>query len=313
MIKKKNTSPQYQKICLNCINRYDISISKKKTTTASDGDFFEKHTHTHTHHDVFFHFKAHLWQRTTTAMRISGFQHLWRLRSLASDYPTMVAIFQHNEVCKGDEIHIRLESQFFQVDSVDLFFFDLFFSSRYANSSCSLQFSWGVPNLGEFLLRCILQPFTDPFRSDESRGHPKSVSSNMAFPEKKSNFFGRYLKDLKVLDVKTSDFFRLFGAFLFPLPTEVHDGFFSDFGMSNVGALSPQRWKIVGVGFTTWRAVSGAEDWRLFEKPSKKQWRKSWRPSLKSLNTSLLSVSFFKQKKQHRFFSHFNFALTSNF
>ncbi len=34
---------------------------------------------------------------------------------------------------------------------------------------------------------------------------------------KNSHFFGRYLKDLKVLDVKTSDFFRLFGAFLFPL------------------------------------------------------------------------------------------------
>ena len=130
---------------------------------------------------------------------------------------------------------------------------------------------------------------------------------------KNSNFFGRYLKDLKVLDVQTSDFFRLFGAFLFPLPTEVHDGFSSGFGMSNVGALSPQRWKNVGVGFTTWRAVSGAEDWRLFEKPSKKQWRKSWRPSLKSLNTSLLSVSFFKQKKQHRFvYIPFQFCLKKN-
>ena len=67
--------------------------------------------------------------------------------------------FYANEVSKGDEIHIRWESQFFfksgPIQWIRLFFVDLyFFKTRYSSGSCSLQFpgrgseswenSWGA-------------------------------------------------------------------------------------------------------------------------------------------------------------------------
>ena len=83
-------------------------------------------------------------------------------------------------------------------------------------------------------------------------------------PSPKISFFCRYLKDLKVLDVETSDvlFFFQIVKLKLDITTEVHDGFSSDFGMSNVGAQH-RRWKIVKSRLQTCRFGSwGLEAFR---------------------------------------------------
>lgn len=129
-----------------------------------------------THRMCFFHFKAQMWQRTTTAMRISGFQHLWRFRSCSEKTLRRSAFFyttRYPKVMKFTSVGNL--SFFLKVDPVDLFFlliyiFIYFYKARYASSSCSLQLPGRDFRILGDLMRCILQPFTDPFRSDESRG-----------------------------------------------------------------------------------------------------------------------------------------------
>jgi len=193
--------------------------------------------------------------------------------------------FYTNEVSKGDEIHIRWESQKCNP-------FLCFNFSRYASSSSSLQFAVFWERFRIFGRTHEVHPtavhgsvsrWWVP-RPPRKKNQPPRFFPKMKFtptlPSPKISFFCRYLKDLKVLDVATSDvliFSKLSKfeiAFLFPLPPRSTLAFPPTLGWATSGpsTVDGKSWK---VGFK--RAVSGAEDWRLFEKPSKKQWRKSWR------------------------------------